>query len=473
MKFIWNQEKKNKVFFLFEEKLDICDSKIRKFFEENKIFSGKKDEIFDNLYNEQPAIYVGLGKEEELSIQVLRKQGKKLGTLLKKYKLDEVELLISSTSFPISQEAVLEGLVEGLLQSNYTFDRYKEKKEEPWDIEISIQGQESKKSRKVIDEISTLMEGVFLTRDLVNIPAMDMYPEVFGEKIDEVLTPLGVQVTILDKQQIADLKMEAFLSVAEGSDRDPRFILMEYKPVANEAPIALVGKGIMYDSGGYAIKPPRSMVTMKTDMAGAATVVGTIYALAKNKIQKNVIGVVAACENMISGRAYKNGDIVGSMKGLTIEIGNTDAEGRVTLADSLYYAATKTGAKKIIDLATLTGAAVVAVGEYTTALMTNDEEFCQVVKDSAEEAGEYVWELKANEELRDSVKGDFGDINNIGGGSGGSITAGIFLEHFVEELPWVHMDIAGPVYSKKAYSYLPKGATGIPVKTLYRTILNS
>ena len=317
------------------------------------------------------------------------------------------------------------------------------------------------------------MEGVYLTKDLVNTPSIDMYPEILAKVAKEKLSPLGVEVEVLGYEEIKALKMEAFLAVAKGSAKEPKFIIMKYLPVKDEKPTALVGKGLCYDSGGYAIKPAASMVTMKSDMTGAASVIGAIYGLAKNKVKKNVIGLVAACENMISGDAYKNGDIVSSMKGLSIEVINTDAEGRLTLADALYYASTKTDAKQIIDMATLTGACIMALGQRTVGTVTNDDKLFDKVEEAFKTTGEQVWKLPIFEDSREKVKGDVSDIKNSTTGGAGTITAGVFLEHFVENKPWVHLDIAGPAFSDTDYPYTGKGATGIPVRSIYEFIKNN
>lgn len=237
--------------------------------------------------------------------------------------------------------------------------------------------------------------------------------------------------------------------------------------------IALVGKGVTYDSGGYSIKPGDSMVTMFNDMAGAAAVIGAMKAIGKSKLEKNVVALVAACENLISGEAYKPGDIIGSMAGKTIEIVSTDAEGRLTLADALYYAATVEKADKIIDVATLTGACVIALGNVNMGAITNNDDLMDEIKEASELAGEPVWQLPSNEEYKEQIKGTFSDLKNSGGRGAGTITAGLFLGEFVNNTPWVHLDIAGKAYSSNENGYLPKGATGIPVKTLYNFVKNA
>ncbi|MDO5755305.1 MAG: leucyl aminopeptidase [Tissierellia bacterium] len=465
--------------FFFEDQLDSLEKNYYDYFEKTKVFSGKKDEIYCLVGPNEQEVFVGLGKADESTLQILRKQSYALGKSLKEHKISSAGIEVMDFKSKTNNRdfcalKAVDAIVEGLLQSAYRFDKYVEKTEDE-EINIVLQVREGyeEKAKRSIEETSNLMEGVFLTRDLVNTPSNDMYPETLAKAATEKLSTVGVHVKIYGKKQIEEMGMEAFLSVARGSAKEPQFIVMEYLPVEGQQPMAIVGKGLTYDSGGYAIKPASGMVTMKCDMGGAASVIGTLYALGLNKVKKNVVGVVAACENMISGDAYKNGDIISSMKGSTIEILNTDAEGRVTLADSLYYAATKIDPEVIIDLATLTGAAIVAVGEQSTILISNDDEWANRVEKAGDDMGEYMVRLPMNEELREAVKGDVSTVkNSVSSGGGGSITAGIFLEHFVEKKPWVHMDIAGPAYSSSAYSYLPKYATGIPVKTLYKTIFD-
>lgn len=263
----------------------------------------------------------------------------------------------------------------------------------------------------------------------------------------------------------------ASYSVGKGSDNQPRFIVMEYlnDKDSNER-LGLVGKGITYDSGGYSLKPSDSMKTMFDDMSGAATVIGSIYAMAKANLKANVVGCIAACENAVSGHSYKPGDIIGSLSGKTIEIDNTDAEGRVTLADSVYYTATELKATRVIDLATLTGACLIALGEVYTGAVTNNQEFLDEVVKSAKVSGERIWQLPTHPLLGKLNDSRVADIKNSGGRLGGTITAGMFIGEFVNNLPWVHLDIAGTAYLSSAYEYLPLGATGVHVKTLFNLV---
>lgn len=431
----------------------------------------KKDylEVYSHVSPEGKGyILVGLGTPEELVPNDYAKAAFKAAQELKRHKIDSAVLELPSSSF--SFEKIFSKIAEGLYQSDYLFDRYKSKKEEKFSPEVSIPVENSLKesASSILTATENLVKGIFITRDLVNTPPIDLYPQVLAEKAKDLLEPLGIDVEVLDKKQIEALGMHAFLSVAKGSEKEPRFIIMKYLPLGEDVPaLTYVGKGLTYDSGGYSIKPRMGMITMKCDMAGSASVIGALYALAKNKIQRNVIGVVAACENLISGGAYKNGDIISTMKGTTIEVRNTDAEGRLTLADALYYAATQLNSSAIIDLATLTGDCVRAFGQYTAGVVSNDDSLFDALSRSADSGGEYLTRFPVVRELRELIKSDIADLRNATEQPGGAITAGLFLESFVEGTPWCHMDIAGVAWTDKAYSYIPVYGTGVPVKTLY------
>ena len=446
-------------------------NKLYSYLKEKELFTGKSGELyFDFSLDTKSVLFLGLGKKKDFQVNSLRVAFHDAGKVLMKHRAESAECKIPSFE-GISYSKAVAAAAEGLLQSEYAFEKHlKEKKIHPSLKEMYWGVPDSEKERisAAIKETEFLMEGVFLARDLVNERAISMYPEVLARSAKESLEEFGVQVDIFDKKKIKELKMDAFLAVAEGSEKEPRFIVMSYKGNSDsDETLALVGKGLTYDSGGYSIKPTSGMDTMFTDMAGSATVVGAMKAIAKAKVKRNVVGIVAACENLISGSAYKPGDIIGSMSGKTIEILNTDAEGRLTLADALWYAATVVKADKIIDLATLTGACVVALGSANTGAVTNNSALMADIKQSSDAAGEPIWQLPSGPGYRELIQGDFSDLKNIGGREAGAITAGLFLEEFVNDIPWVHLDIAGTAYNDKPKGYLPKGASGVHVKTLY------
>lgn len=473
MEFNLGQGGEVKVIHVFKNAEKVENAKeLYDYLKEKELFKGNPGEIYSNIsYTGDKIILVGLGEESKVNLQALRTAYAKVGKELMKSKIKSVDIVVPKFE-NLDYDKTIGAIVEGLLQSEYSYEKYlSEKKTKPCleNVYLDILDGQENLAKEVIEEIENLIEGIFLTRDLVNEPAMYMTPEALADTAKDELEELGVNVEVYNKKEIEELGMWAFLAVAEGSVNEPKLIIMDYNgdPDSDEK-LALVGKGLMYDSGGYSLKSSSSMVYMQGDMAGAASVIGAIKALAKTKVKKNVVGVVAACENLVSGGAYKPGDIVESMSGKTIEVLNTDAEGRVTLADALWYAATEVKADKIVDIATLTGACVVALGNVNTGAITNDEKLMANVKKASELAGEPVWELPHNEEYREAIKGKFADLTNTAKNRGaGTITAGLFLEEFVNDIPWVHLDIAGTSSSESEMAYLPKGATGIPVKTLY------
>lgn len=462
MEFLYGKQKDIKVYPVFEDQLN-GDTLVK--LSEKKLFEGKKASFFSLLDVEgKGEVYWGLGKAEDLKTNNLIESFYKLAKELKSKNLLDVELVLPQTIK--ENETYTLKSVEGLLQDEYKWEDYRSEKSDECNLVVSLDVDEH--LQKEIENLDNVLNGVFITRTLVNIPSNDLYPETYANRIVELFKDTKVEVEVLDKAQCEELGMEAMLQVGRGSAKEPRFIIMRYLPLADtKEHLTFVGKGLTYDSGGYAIKPATGMVTMKCDMGGSASVVGALYALAKNDVQKNVVAVVAAVENMISGDAYKNGDIIGSMKGTTIEIGNTDAEGRLTLADAIYYAATKLESKAIVDLATLTGACVVALGEKVTGMVSNDDSLANLMLECSQNADENLHRFSVFETHREQIKGKFGDLKNSTTGGAGSITAGIFLEHFAESKPWVHLDIAGPAYFDNAWSYYPAGGSGIPVKTIY------
>ncbi len=317
----------------------------------------------------------------------------------------------------------------------------------------------------------SLGEAINLTKRLVNEPPSVIYPASFAERASEVASECGLAIEVWDEKRLLQEGCRAILAVGAGSSRPPRLVILRHdggKP--GEAPLAIVGKGVTFDSGGLSIKPSDSMADMKCDMAGAATVLGTMMAIAKMKVNRNVIGFCGLAENMISGDAYKLGDVIETRSGKTIEILNTDAEGRVVLADTLDVAI-QHGPSAMIDLATLTGACMVALGTDIAGLMTNHQGLCDAVKTAADVEGEPVWQLPMLPLFDEKIKSKVADIKNVGEGRwGGAITAAKFLEQFVGDVPWVHIDIAGPAFADSPKPHRDAGATGVMVRTLVNWI---
>lgn len=320
--------------------------------------------------------------------------------------------------------------------------------------------------RQALETGAVLGQAVNVTRELVNRPPNDIYPESFAEYARGQAEELGLECEILGQEQLEEEKMGSMLAVAQGSDQPPRLVVIKYNGAEKDSPtLAFVGKGVTFDSGGLSIKPSEGMKTMKCDMAGAATVLGALTAIAKLKLPVNIVGYMGMVENMISGSCYKLGDVLTARNGLTIENHNSDAEGRLVLADVLNYAVDQ-GASHLIDLATLTGACVVALGEEVTGLFTNESDWGDQVTAASKRAAERVWELPMFEDFGKLLKSNVADVKNIGSRWGGAITAAKFLEKFVDEKPWVHLDIAGPSFASSNKPFREGGATGCMVRTL-------
>lgn len=383
----------------------------------------------------------------------------------------KVSKKISSLVLAINAEEA-QVIAEGLLLGSYTFDKYVTKEKTEKKLEKIIFFEENKNTALKIKEgvrrAEVFCTAVKIARDLVNEPPAVVTPTFLADFAESLVKKdKNIHCKIYDKNELEKMGMGAFLGVAQASETPPKFIFLEYRPKTNSRKkLALVGKGITFDSGGISIKPGDSMQTMKLDMAGAAAVLAVFSVIAEIKPSFSVMGLVAATPNLISGKGLCPGDILKSLNGKTIEILNTDAEGRVTLADSLAFAV-KNKATEIINFATLTGACEVALGTNIAGLFSNNKILKEQVKKAAQKAGEKVWELPLEEEYKELNKSEVADISNIPSTRyGGAITAALFLEEFVGKLPFVHLDIAGPAYAEKASDFSPKGGTGFAVRTL-------
>jgi leucyl aminopeptidase len=299
----------------------------------------------------------------------------------------------------------------------------------------------------------------------VNEPAGVLTPTALANRAKALSRKHGFKCTVMTPDRIKKLKMGALMGVAQGSHQPARLIVLEHRGGGKSKPLAFVGKAVTFDSGGISIKPSAGMDEMKTDMSGGAATLGAVCAAAMLKLPINIVGVIPATENLPGGGAYKPGDILKSMSGITIEVLNTDAEGRLILSDGLAYAARYKPAA-IVDLATLTGACVIALGSVNTGLMGNDDKLVEKIKAAAAATSEKVWQLPMDDEYGEQIKSDIADVKNVGGREAGTITAAKFLEKFVKDLPWAHLDIAGTAYGDKAKAYRPKGATGVGVRLL-------
>lgn len=434
-------------------------------------FSSEKLNAYYLPVKDEPGtLYLSLGKKEDIDLHTLRLAGFQLAKTAKANHLSELEIQFPAINEFCNRKMMM-ALAEGMMQAEYKFDFYLSEKSESSDLTVNYTPEHGPQElmEKGFNRIQTIMEGVFFTRDLVNKTAGDIYPESLAQIVEETLSPLGVEIEIFDKKQIEEIGMKALLAVSQGSAKEPRFIVMKYQGNPDSAEFTgLVGKGVTYDSGGYSIKTSQGMSTMHCDMGGSGTVIGSIYALAKLKAKSNVYGVVAACENMISGSSFKVGEVISSLSGKSIEIGNTDAEGRLTLADAIFYATDRLKVDRVIDLATLTGACVVALGDEYSGIITNNQDFFAELQNAADLADEKIWQLPNDKKIAENNKSKVADICNTGGRLAGTVSAGQFVGFFLadKEIPWVHMDIAGTAYLSKAKEYLPERATGIHVKTL-------
>ncbi|MGL5380068.1 leucyl aminopeptidase [Clostridium sp.] len=439
-----------------------------------KVFEGKSEQIFYRTTEDfNYEIFVGLGKYEDLEREDFVNSIAKAIKQAEKLNVENIGIYFTKAK-GLCTGGVTKAIVEGVKLSGYKFSKYNKGKES-YNPEVTILDAPKEKLEKMskkIEEAVNVIDGVILARDLVNEPANILYPETLADKAVLVGKESGFEVEVFNESEIEKLGMKAFLEVGKGSVHKPKLIVMRYMGNSDsDERIGLVGKGLTFDTGGYSLKPSTSMDTMKSDMGGAAAVIGTMQALAKNKVQKNVVAVVAACENAISGGSYKPGDIIGSMAGKTIEVINTDAEGRLTLVDAITYIIEKENVDKVVDVATLTGAVLVALGEDITGVISNDDAFYDELLVAAKRSGENFWRLPNNKCFKKLYKGSVAELKNTGGRNAGTITAGMFIEEFVQDKPWLHLDIAGTSWTDSGNDCTPKGGTGAPVKTLYELVV--
>ena len=377
------------------------------------------------------------------------------------------EAIIYENNCNINQRIAL-----GILLSSYKFSNYKKIKQSEEIILNSIifKCNDIEKNSKLFEESKSIAQGVYLARDLVWQPPNILFPSNFANECTK-LRDLGVKVTVYDEAQLKEIGMDALLAVGRGSRKDSRVVVMEWEGgEKGSSPLAFIGKGVCFDSGGLSLKPPKSMEDMKWDMGGAATVTGLIETVALLKIKHNIIGVVGLVENMPDGDAQRPGDVINSVSGQTIEVLNTDAEGRLVLADILSWTEKKYKPQFLIDLATLTGAMIVALGNIRAGLFSNNKNLSEAIFKAGEKSGEKVWEMPLDDEYDQLIKTEIADMKNIGGPGAGSITAACFLKRHVEKTPWAHLDIAGVTWKNKSSPTIPYGGVGWGVKILYQLI---
>ncbi|PYQ27027.1 MAG: leucyl aminopeptidase [Acidobacteria bacterium] len=426
-------------------------------------FDGRADVVVTILGHEPRKVtLIGVGKSDALTIRGVRAQLTAVGRIAKKHRDKSIGVI-----FPYAQPET-SAVADALAQSDYKYDPYitvkKDLKRYPIDAALLAPPSLDKKSvAQLADHARAIAAGVNTVRDLGNTPCNVMTPERLAERAQEVSKDAGVKCTVYTKRDIEKMKMGGLIAVNRGSDLEPRFVVMEYTPKKAKKHVALVGKGITFDSGGISIKPAEKMEEMKFDMCGAAAVIGIVEAAAKLELPVKITGIFAATENLPSGSAYKPGEIITMMNGKTVEIVNTDAEGRMILGDALHYASSLKP-DHIIDYATLTGACVVALAGDAAGLFTDDDALARNLIHAGERTGERLWRLPLWDEYKDLIRSEWADMKNSGGRWGGAITAAVFLKEFVDCPSWAHLDIAGTAYAENESPREAKGATGAGVR---------
>ena len=417
----------------------------------------------------------GLGKRQDFNVDRIRGITGDFSRALRKLNCHKIATILHGTGIGgIDLEASAEAIAEGALLGLYGFTKYK--KPEYEDIEEILLAVREKGKVPILETAigkgKLVAEATNLARDMVNEPANYMTPGQMAEAAKEIAGKYNLEFKVFDREDMETMGMGALLGVAKGSNQPPKLITLSYKGDKRaEKAVGFLGKGITFDSGGISIKPSEGMNEMKDDMAGAATVMTAVVAIAQLKPKINVTAVVPATENLPSGTALKPGDILKAMNGKTIEVVNTDAEGRLILADALSYAQ-KLGLSPLIDLATLTGACRIALGTLYSGVFSNDQDLADKVLKAAKRTGEKMWQMPISEEYKEQIKSEIADVKNIGNRYGGAITAALFLAEFAADTPWVHIDIAGTASSTKESGYIVKGATGVGVRTLVELALS-
>ena len=442
-------------------------------------FTGKEGEtayfhVSGNGLKARRLLLIGCGDRGSYKSAQITQLG---GTAARFLRSKNVKTIAVVPRAELDAERAAQMVVVGAIMGMFELDKYRTKDKENRELKsvtVVVEGADKKAVQRGAERGRIIGDSINFTRDLANEPGAYMTPTIMADRAKKVAKEFGLSFDVLDQKQMEKLGMGSLLGVSRGSDEPPKLIVMKYKPAKSSSKelLALVGKGITFDSGGISLKPGENMELMKYDMTGAATVIGTMRAIAQLKPSVSVLGVAPCSENLPSGKATKPGDVLRAMSGKTIEVINTDAEGRLVLADAIAYAK-KLGATKIIDMATLTGAVSIALGDVNTAILGTDQELIGEVIASGVEVGEKFWQLPLDAEYTKQIKSDIADIKNVGGKKAGTITAAAFLKEFAEETPWAHLDIAGTAWGDPATPYRSKGPTGVAVRTLVEFIERS
>lgn len=441
-------------------------------------FTGKPGEVLELLapagIDASRVVLLGLGKPADLDTAKAETIGASLAAAL----LGQAEAQAFVAVDPLAKGGLAAAdiaahLAFGAQLRSYRFDKYKTKQkpeDKPKLEKLTLMLGDHAAAKKAFGVLEKVADGVFLARDLVTEPGNAIHPESFAEKAKE-LSKLGLEVEVLGEKELKKLGMGALLGVGQGSKKESHVVVLSWKGgKASEKPVAFIGKGVCFDSGGLSLKPAKSMEDMKWDMAGAAAVVGAMAALAGRKAKVNAVGLVGLVENMPSGAAQRPGDVVTSMSGQTIEVLNTDAEGRLVLADVLWYAQDRFKPSAMIDLATLTGAIIIGLGHEHAGLFSNNDALADSILAAGKATGETLWRMPLGDGYNKLIDSPLADMKNIGDGSAGSITGAVFLQRFVNDVPWAHLDIAGMAWFGKDKSVTPKGASGWGVRLIDRLV---
>ena len=438
--------------------------------EENKhLFGGEFSKIFPTVDGNVFKVYAGMGSPEKLDGRKFKNVVAKAARTITSYNISEFSVDISALTRVFDEDAYFD-VVAGVELGLYTYQGiHQENLQKDYTVAVIDENHDNKEATKFVAKAKNIADGMILTREWINTPGNYLTPEMFAADITEKLTPAGVEVTVLEGKQLEELGMGALLAVGNSSDNKPRLIVMKYTGNKySDKVYGFVGKGVTVDTGGYSLKNSAGLMYTKGDMGGAAAVAGAIYAIAKNKLSVNVTAVIPAAENRLSNQSHIPGDVVTSMNGKTIEILNTDAEGRLILADAITYAVREAKVTHLVDVATLTGAVVGALGTVAAGCTTNDEAYLADFYGAAKMAGERYWQLPLFEEYEEMLKSKVADLKNMGGPNAGTIAAALFLREFVEDKPWIHLDIAGTSQTEApSNDYHCFGGTGFATPSLY------
>lgn len=416
------------------------------------------------------ALLLGMGDKKNLDPEKTRNLTGKVVNKAKELGISEFVLI----PFKNMDKEHLSAMVEGIKLSDYSFNNYKrdEDRNDLNQVRILIRN-DMKNSQKIIQHSVVVSDAVIFTRDISNLPPNDCSPKDLATLSKKLSENQKVKVRVIEKEEMKSYGFEGILAVGKGSASSPKLIVLEYSGSTKKRPIVIVGKAVTFDTGGISIKPSEKMEEMKFDKCGGCNVLGIMKAVSDLGLDTNVIGIIPAVENMPSGTSYRPGDIIKMYNRKTVEVLNTDAEGRIILGDALSFAVKTFAPKAIIDMATLTGAAIIALGTNVAALVGNDDDLVTKILEYSNQTGEKIWQLPLFEEYKEQLKSSNADMKNIGGRSAGAITAAAFLSNFVEDTPWVHLDIAGTAWTQegtKEKSYNPKGATGFGIRTIVKYI---